>query len=160
CIQHPTCQHGSDCPAGLACDPAGRCVECFYSADCGANRKCLAGVCADACATSATCTAPTGSCDMGFGACVSCLNDTECPTSHYCNYGRCELKTCTKGEQFCLGADVLSCQADGHSLITARTCLSNYTCVINGGVGDCVSNVPSTLCTAGDTKCDGDTQLT
>jgi hypothetical protein len=80
-----------------------------------------------------------------------CSKDADCSAGDVCTNGKCSTpkKNCTPGQTSCDGSKVVSCSADGQTQTVVTVCGTSCQ------AGACAS----VMCTPGDQRCDGNTNL-
>ena len=129
------CTTSADCKGSLKlCNaPAGKCVGCVLSADCGPGLLCQNGGCvpAVACASDKDCKPTAQVCSKADGACVDCNGSDDCPAGLSCVTHKCVKMQGCKSSKEC--ADVCNlalgvctqCQ-------TSADCASSQLCNVTG----------------------------
>lgn len=87
---------------------------------------------------------------------VGCEQDSDCASGEICTDGACQEKppSCEPGATRCDGGMLLTCDDEGASELRSR-CQENTACVEADGAADC----QAVVCTAGETRCSTQRQL-
>ncbi|MSQ82411.1 MAG: hypothetical protein EXR77_05760 [Myxococcales bacterium] len=144
----PSCTSTKQCALGLVCHKVGQvCVQCTEAADCPASQTCASAVCVPKICQPKAAKCLSGTTLNTCDAAGANWTTSSCEPGHSCQGQNCQKWLCQPGQDFCQGAQVVSCASDGLMTSPLQDCEKEAK---KCQAGKCVA---PPACTAGSSQC-------